>query len=62
MSYSPEPFQLLGWQEKIVRDMFGTIKADGYCQFTTAYVETPRKAGQVGVGYSGGLVAHMRGW
>ena len=42
--WAGKPFQLLGWQEKIVRDLFGTIKADGYRQFTTAYVETPRKS------------------
>lgn len=40
------PFTLLGWQEQIVRDLFGTIKPDGYRQFTTAYVEIPKKQGK----------------
>lgn len=40
------PFTLLSWQEQIVRDLFGTIKPDGYRQFTTAYVEIPKKQGK----------------
>lgn len=39
-------FELLDWQEKIIRDLFGTIKADGYRQFTQAYVEVPKKNGK----------------
>ena len=41
-----KPFQLLPWQETIVRDLFGTIKADGVRQFRTAYVETGKKSGK----------------
>ena len=44
---SGQPFQLIDWQEQIIRDLFGTVKADGYRQFTTAYVEIPKKAGQI---------------
>ena len=40
------PFTLLSWQEQIVRDLFGTIKDDGYRQFNTAYVEIPKKQGK----------------
>ena len=40
------PFTLLEWQEQIVRDLFGTIKPDDYRQFTTAYVEIPKKQGK----------------
>ncbi len=42
--WAGQPFHLLAWQEKIVRDLFGTIKTDGYRHFTTTYVETPRKS------------------
>lgn len=30
-------------QKKIVCDLFGTVKDDGYRQFTTVYVEFPKK-------------------
>jgi phage terminase large subunit-like protein len=36
----------LPWQEKIIREIFGTIKADGYRQYNTAYVEVPKKSGK----------------
>jgi len=39
-------FDLIDWQEQIIRDVFGTIKANGYRQFNTAYVEIPKKAGK----------------
>lgn len=41
-----QPFLLIDWQEKIVRDIFGTLKPDGYRQFTTAYIEVPKKCGK----------------
>ncbi|MCI6360565.1 MAG: terminase large subunit [Eubacterium coprostanoligenes] len=41
-----KPFTLIPWQEKIVRDLFGTIKPNGYRQFNTAYVEIPKKQGK----------------
>ncbi|MCM3761043.1 terminase large subunit [Alkalihalobacillus oceani] len=40
------PFDLLPWQDKIVRDIFGTVKDDGYRQYNTAYVEVPKKNGK----------------
>lgn len=39
-------FELLPWQEKIIRDIFGTIKKNGYRQFNTAYIEIPKKNGK----------------
>lgn len=39
-------FELLPWQDKIVRDLFGTIKSDGYRQYNTAYIEIPKKQGK----------------
>lgn len=41
-----KPFILLPWQEKIVRDLFGTIKENGYRQYNYAYVEIPKKQGK----------------
>ena len=39
-------FLLLPWQEQIVRDIFGIVRADGKRQFLTAYVEIPKKQGK----------------
>ena len=44
--WAGKPFKLLPWQEQIVRDIFGTLKADGNRQFTTAYIEIPKKNGK----------------
>ena len=41
-----KPFELIDWQEQIIRDIFGTIKENGYRQFNTAYVEIPKKQGK----------------
>lgn len=40
------PFDLLPWQDKIIRDIFGTVKENGYRQYNTAYVEIPKKNGK----------------
>lgn len=39
-------FELIDWQEQIVRDLFGIIKKNGYRQFNTAYIEIPKKQGK----------------
>ena len=39
------PFELLPWQDKIINDVFGTVKENGYRQYNTAYVEIPKKMG-----------------
>ena len=44
--WAGKPFELIGWQEQIVRDLFGTVKENGYRQFNTAYVEIPKKMGK----------------
>ena len=41
-----QPFALIDWQERIIRDVFGTIRADGYRQFNTAYIEISKKSGK----------------
>lgn len=44
--WDEKPFLLLPWQEQIVRDIFGIVKADGKRQFRSAYVEIPKKNGK----------------
>ena len=39
-------FELIDWQEQIIRDLFGILKPNGYRQFNTAYVEIPKKMGK----------------
>ena len=41
-----KPFWLLPWQERIIRDIFGVVKEDGYRQFRTVYVEIAKKQGK----------------
>ena len=44
-TWAGKPFELIDWQERIIRDWFGIIKPNGYRQFNTAYVEIPKKQG-----------------
>lgn len=44
--WSGKPFKLIDWQEQIIRDLFGTLKPNGYRQFNTAYIEIPKKQGK----------------
>ena len=39
-------FDLLPWQAEIIKDVFGTLKPSGYRQYTTAYIEVPKKNGK----------------
>jgi Phage terminase-like protein, large subunit len=41
-----QPFELIDWQERIIRDVFGVLKTNGYRQFNTAYIEIPKKNGK----------------
>ncbi|OQA07615.1 MAG: Phage Terminase [Firmicutes bacterium ADurb.Bin373] len=45
-TWAGKPFELIDWQEQIIRDLFGILKPDGYRQFNTAYVEIPKKMGK----------------
>lgn len=45
-SWNGVPFDLLPWQDQIIRDVFGTVKEDGYRKYSTAYVEIPKKNGK----------------
>ena len=44
--WAGKPFELIDWQEQIIRDLFGTLKPNGYRQFNTAYIEIPKKQGK----------------
>lgn len=41
--WAGKPFELIDWQERIIRDLFGSIKENGYRQFNSAYIEIPKK-------------------
>lgn len=45
-TWAGKPFELIDWQEQIIRDIFGTLKPNGYRQFNTAYIEIPKKQGK----------------
>ncbi len=45
-TWAGEPFELIDWQEQIIRDLFGVLKPNGYRQFNTAYIEIPKKMGK----------------
>ena len=45
-TWAGKPFDLIDWQERIIRDLFGILKPNGYRQFNTAYVELPKKQGK----------------
>ena len=40
------PFALLPWQDQIIKELFGTVKNNGYRQYNTAYIEIPKKNGK----------------
>ena len=44
--WAEKPFELMGWQEQIIRDLFGVVKADGNRQFLQAYIEIAKKNGK----------------
>jgi len=45
-TWNGKRFMLLPWQERIIRDLFGIVKPNGYRQFNTAYIEIPKKNGK----------------
>ncbi len=44
--HAGQPFHLLPWQSKLVRDIFGWKRPDGTRQYRRVYVEIPRKNGK----------------
>lgn len=49
-TWAGKPFELIDWQERIIRDLFGVLKPNGYRQFNTAYIEIPKKMGKSAAG------------
>nr|DAH20335.1 MAG TPA: Terminase large subunit [Caudoviricetes sp.] len=45
-TWAGKKFELIDWQEQIIRDLFGTLKPNGYRQFNTAFIEIPKKQGK----------------
>ena len=45
-TWAGKPFDLIDWQERIIRDIFGILKPNGYRQFNTAYIEIGKKNGK----------------
>jgi phage terminase large subunit-like protein len=46
-TWAGKPFELIDWQEQIIRDIFGILKPNGYRQFNTAYIEIPKNRARV---------------
>ena len=44
--WAGKAFELIDWQERIVRDLFGVLKENGYRQFNSAYIELGKKNGK----------------
>ena len=44
--YAKHPFNLMPFQEKIVKDLFGTVNDEGFRQFREAFIFLPRKNGK----------------
>ena len=45
-TWARKKFELMDWQEQIIRDLFGILIPNGYRQFNTAYIEIPKKNGK----------------
>ena len=41
-----QPFELLDWEEKIIRDVYGTLKPTGFRKYKHAWLEIPKKQGK----------------
>ncbi|MBT9169005.1 MAG: hypothetical protein DDT19_02357 [Syntrophomonadaceae bacterium] len=59
--WAGRPFELLPWQEKIVRDLFGTLRSDGTRQYRTAFIAVPRKSGKSTLAAAIGLALLFEG-
>ena len=43
-TWAGKPFELIDWQEQIIRDLFGVLKPNGYRQFNTAYIDRANRS------------------
>jgi phage terminase large subunit-like protein len=44
--WAGQPFYLMGWQARLVRELFGWKRSDGTRLYRRCYVEAPRKSGK----------------
>ncbi len=54
--FARQPFVLSGWQEQIIRDLFGNVDSRGLRRYNVAYVEIPKKNGKSELGAAIALV------
>ena len=45
-AFHGQPFTLLPWEQKVIRDVYGTLKPDGTRQYRYVYIEIPKKNGK----------------
>lgn len=50
-----KPFDLLPWQDEIIKDVYGTLNEEGNRQYQYCYLETPKKQGKSELGAAIGL-------
>lgn len=55
-----KPFTLLEWEKKIIRDVYGTLRADGLRQYQFVYLEIPKKNGKSELA-AGAALLHLFG-
>lgn len=53
-----QPFILLPWEKRIVRDVYGTLNEDGTRQYKYIYTEEPKKNGKSEIG-AGAALYHL---
>jgi len=51
--WAGKPFNLMDWQEEIIRRLYGTLNPDGTRQYRTLWFEVPRKNGKTELGAGG---------
>ena len=44
--HAGQPFELLDWQDDIIRNVFGWMRPDGFRRYRRVYIEVPRKNGK----------------
>jgi phage terminase large subunit-like protein len=48
--FSGKPFTLLDWEKQIVRDVYGTVNAQGFRIYNYVWIEIPKKNGKSEIG------------
>ena len=50
-----QPFELLPWQDGLIRDVYGTVNGNGFRKIKTVYLEIPKKNGKSELAAGAGL-------